>query len=60
MPETKTPQYTLTITLRDGTEHSFEVDAMPRHWKSWVMRQLPWGTDVHGAEFSRTSVSEEK
>lgn len=59
MSTTKTPQFVLTITLRDGTEHSFEVEAMPRHWKSWVMRQMPWGTDFHGAEFSHARVSKE-
>lgn len=49
----------LTITLRDGTEHRFETNAMPRHWKSWVMRQMPYGTDFLGAQFSQARVSKE-
>ena len=59
MSTTKTPQFVLTVTLRDGTAHSFEVDSMPRHWASWVMRQMPYGTDFLGAEFSSARVSEE-
>jgi hypothetical protein len=59
MGTTKTAKYVLTITLRDGAVHSFEVDAMPRHWASWVMRQLPYGTDVLGAKFSSARVSKE-
>lgn len=59
MSTTKTPQFVLTITLQDGTTHSFEVDAMPRHYASWLMRQMPYGTDFHGAQFSSARVSKE-
>ena len=58
--ETMTPQFVLKITLRDGTEHSFEVERMPRNWASWVMRQMPYGTDFRGAQFRRTGGEEPK
>lgn len=45
---------TITITLADGTTRSMQVRKMPRHWKSVLMRQLPYGTDVTGATFSRS------
>jgi hypothetical protein len=45
--------FTLTITLRSGEAQSFTVAKMPAHWKSWLMRQLPYGTDFQGASFSR-------
>lgn len=47
------PKYTLTITLNTGEAHSFTVDRMPRHWKSWLMQQLPYGTTFTGASFER-------
>jgi hypothetical protein len=42
---------TLTITLSNGDSHSFEVDKRPRYWQSWLMHQLPYGTDFQGAQF---------
>jgi hypothetical protein len=45
--------YRLTITLRDGTSETFTRAKMPRHWKSWLMHQLPYGSDVQGATFKR-------
>jgi hypothetical protein len=48
---------TLTITLADGTSHSETVAKMPRHWKSWLMHKLPYGTDFQGATFSRELAS---
>lgn len=46
---------TLTITLQDGTTHSLQVRTTPKHWKSVLMRSLPYGTDVQGATFSKTA-----
>lgn len=48
---------TLTITLADGTEHSRTVRRPVRSWKSWLMRQLPYGTDFQGATFNRESTN---
>jgi hypothetical protein len=48
--------FTLTITLESGEAHSFTVAKMPRHWKSWLMRQLPYGTAFMGATFKREHV----
>lgn len=47
----------LSVTLGDGTVHSFEVAKMPRHWKSWVMQRCPYGTDYFGCTWSRELVS---
>ena len=46
--------YVLGIRLADGTQHLFETARLPRHWKSWVMHQLPYGTVFTGCEFFRT------
>jgi hypothetical protein len=43
---------TLTITLADGTSRSLHVASMPKHWKSVLLRSLPYGTDVQGAAYS--------
>jgi len=42
----------LTITLRSGESFSFVVDRRPRHWKSWLMAQVPYGTSCQGATFT--------
>jgi hypothetical protein len=44
--------YRLQITLRSGETHSFTVSRVPRHWKSWVMDQLPYGTDYYACKWS--------
>lgn len=54
----KTNTCRLTITLADGAAHSFEVDRMPRHWNSWLMQQLPYGTVFLGATFKREAIVE--
>lgn len=46
--------FTLTITLADGTAFSHTVKRMPRHWKSWLMQQCPYGTPFQGATFTRS------
>lgn len=51
-----TRRYRLTITLNTGKSHSFEVKRMPRAWKSWLMRQLPYGSDFYAAVFEREVV----
>lgn len=57
MPATKkSPTARLTVTLKDGTAHSFEVVKMPRAWTSWVMQQMPYGTDYFGATFHRERI----
>jgi hypothetical protein len=48
-----TPQ-TLRITLADGTARTFTVASLPKHWKSWLMAQMPYGTDFVDATFNRT------
>jgi hypothetical protein len=48
---------TITITLADGSSHSFSVKFQPRNWKSWLMHQMPYGTDLQGCTFSREGVN---
>jgi hypothetical protein len=39
------------IVLADGTEHVWQIadhPVRPRHWKSWVMGELPYGTEYFG------------
>ena len=43
----------LQVTLRDGSQHRFTVATVPAHWKSWIMRNLPYGTCFYGATFER-------
>lgn len=43
----------LSVTLNDGTTHTFTAKKMPRTWKSWVMQQMPYGTDYFGCQFKR-------
>jgi hypothetical protein len=45
--------YRLTITTADGRSWSFDRAKMPRHWKSWLMQQVPYGTPMQGAQFKR-------
>ncbi len=47
----------LTITLSDGATLRRTVTRMPTNWKSWLMRQLPYGTDFQGATFTRQGQS---
>lgn len=51
-----TRRYRLTITLNTGKSHSFEVKRMPRAWKSWLMQQLPYGSDCYAAVFEREAI----
>lgn len=53
MASKSSSQYKLRITLRDGREYAWITAKMPRHWKSWVMQQLPYGTDFQGASWRR-------
>ena len=46
---------TITITLQDGTTRSLQVHKIPKHWKSVLLRQLPYGTDITGATYSKTA-----
>ena len=39
----------LRVTLADGTVHERAVQRVPRHWRSWLMRELPYGTLYQGA-----------
>jgi hypothetical protein len=45
----------ITVTLADGTIHRVKAAtiAIPSAWKSWAMRNLPYGTDFFGATFKR-------
>ncbi len=45
---------TITITLQDGTSRSLTVRKTPRHWKSVLLRQLPYGTDITGATYTKS------
>jgi hypothetical protein len=45
--------HTLSITLSSGETHTFTTKAMPKHWRSWIMRQLPYGVSCNGATFNR-------
>jgi hypothetical protein len=47
--------FILSVILADGTRHDFERAKMPRHWKSWVMQQMPYGTDFYGCRFERAA-----
>lgn len=53
MPATKTPTARLSVTLADGTVYAYDVVKMPRAWKSWVMQQVPYGTEFFGCTWSR-------
>lgn len=44
-------KYRITLTLSTGEVHSWERFAVPRKWKSWAMRQLPYGTSFQGCTF---------
>lgn len=46
----------LTVTLLDGASHSFDVETVPQHWKSWVMHQLPYGTNFGGCTWKHEAV----
>jgi hypothetical protein len=52
MTTTKNPPVRLTLTLTDGTRRSFELARMPKHWQSWLIQQLPYGTPYTGASFT--------
>lgn len=54
MSDISRPRVRLSITLSDGTTESWTVAKTPRHWKSWVMQRMPYGTDFFGCTFSRT------
>jgi len=45
----------VSITLASGVTREWEWTSIPksgrRHWKSWAMRQLPYGTDFMGCVF---------
>jgi hypothetical protein len=50
--------YEFTVVVHDerlGRKRSFTFtrEGMPRHWKSWVMQQCPYGTNFYGAAFHR-------
>lgn len=47
----------LAVTLASGERFAFPVAKMPRHWKSWVMQECPYGTDFYGCTFSREIAS---
>jgi hypothetical protein len=59
--ETQTKGFEMTgttviagVRLADGTEHRFQLPASKhdrRYWKSWLMRQCPYGTVFTGCEF---------
>lgn len=48
--------FTLTLTLADGTVHTETVKRMPRHWCSWLMHRMPYGTNLQGCTFTRTRI----
>lgn len=50
-------KYRLTITLRSGESRSFEVAKMPRYAGSWLMQQMPYGTDFGGMTITRERLS---
>ncbi len=39
---------TIGVRLADGTVYTFPVRRLPRHWKSWVMQRVPYGTSFLG------------
>jgi hypothetical protein len=46
--------FTLSVVLADGRRFDFTRATMPRHWKSWVMQQCPYGTNFQGARWMRS------
>lgn len=46
-------RYLLTIELATGERHEFAVARLPRHWTSWLMHQMPYGTTLRGCRFFR-------
>lgn len=47
--------FQLSVTLTTGETLAFEAAKMPRHWKSWVMQQCPYGTTFQGCTFARST-----
>lgn len=42
---------TITLILGDSTEHVFIVPKGCKHKKSWIMRQMPYGTDFYNCRW---------
>ena len=53
---TKGP-WLLTIVLNTGESHSFTVTTLPRHYVSWLMRKVPYGTDISNARYARKRIT---
>jgi hypothetical protein len=43
----------LVLTLANGDTHIFTRAKSPKHYKSWLMRQVPYGVNFQGASFYR-------
>lgn len=44
------------VVLEDGSRHSWRASELPatvgaRTWKSWAMRELPYGTSFFGCQW---------
>lgn len=50
-------RFLLSVTLADGERYEFRAAKMPRHWKSWVMQQMPWDTNYVGSRFDREVIA---
>jgi len=48
--------YLLTLTLADGTTHTWTPEKLPKHWTSWCMRQMPSDTDFYGCSWGKEAV----
>ena len=48
----------LTLTLASGETYTWTGKKMPAHWKSVLMRQVPYGADVdyRGASWKRERI----
>lgn len=44
--------YRLTVTLSSGKKITRTVLRKPRHWKSWLMQQAPYGTAFYGCSWT--------
>lgn len=50
-------QVTGTLTLTDGTVVSLTWARKPKHWKSVLLSQLPYGTDTVDSVFTLADAS---
>lgn len=49
--------YRMTVILSTGEAFTFEAERKPRHWRSWIIQQLPYATAFLGATWKIEKVA---